>query len=219
MRKLKIDIVSDVACPWCPIGYKRLEAAMRELAKDDLSFEVEWHPFELAPEMPAEGEAIVPHLVHKYGRSADEVIASQQHIVEAAQALGLDFGGALKRRAVNTFDAHRVLMWAGEQGRQTGFALALFDAYFGKAENPADPGVLKRVAANLGLDTETVTAILASDRYADAVRQQEQSVQRAGIQAVPTFMVGDEPLIQGAQPSAAFARALRQVAGRVAVAA
>lgn len=214
MTKLKIDIVSDVACPWCPIGYKRLEAAMQELAKEGLTFEVAWCPFELAPDMPTEGEQIVPHLVRKYGRSTAETIASQQHIMAAAQALGLDFSGALRRLAVNTFDAHRVLAWAGEQGRQTEFALALFDAYFGKAENPANPAVLRRVAGTLGLDTDVVDAILASDRYAEDVRTHEQSVQRAGIHAVPTFMVDGVPLIQGAQTPAAFADALREVAKR-----
>jgi len=102
MTKLKIDIVSDVACPWCPIGYERLEAAMQELASDGLAFEVAWRPFELAPDMPSEGEEIVPHLVRKYGRSAAEVVASLQQIIAAARALDLDFDGALRRRAVNT---------------------------------------------------------------------------------------------------------------------
>ncbi len=219
MTKLKIDIVSDVACPWCPIGYKRLEAAMRELAEEDLSFTVEWHPFELAPDMPTEGKGIISHLAHKYGRSEAETVTAQKGIIAAARKLGLDFGGALKRRAVNTFNAHRVLMWAGEQDRQTEFALALFDAYFGKAENPANPEVLRRVAVSLSLDAVTVDEILASDRYADAVRKQEQSVQRAGIHAVPTFLVGGKPLIQGAQPPAAFADALRRVASQDAAAA
>ncbi len=214
MKKLKIDIVSDVACPWCPIGYKRLEAAMQALAGEGLAFEVAWRPFELAPDMPSEGEEIVPHLVRKYGRSAAEVIASQQQIIAAARELGLDFAGALKRRAVNTFDAHRVLAWAGEQGRQTEFALALFDAYFGKAKNPASPGVLRSVAGTLGMDPDVVDEILASDRYAEDVRTQEQSVQRTGIRAVPTFMVDGVPLVQGAQTPAHFADALREVAKR-----
>lgn len=215
MPTLKIDIVSDVACPWCPIGYKRFEAAARELAREGLTFNITWRPFELAPDMPPAGEEIVPHLVRKYGRSASEMIASQEHIIAAARALGLNFDGALKRRAVNTFDAHRVLAWAAEQGHQTEFALALFDAYFGKAENPADPAVLRRVAGELGLDTHTVDEILASDRYAQMVRQQEQDVQRAGIRAVPTFMVNGKPLIQGAQSPEVIASTLRQVAAQV----
>ncbi|MGH8800882.1 MAG: DsbA family oxidoreductase [Casimicrobiaceae bacterium] len=215
MTKLKIDIVSDVACPWCPIGYKRLEAALHELAKEGLAFEVAWHPFELAPDMPPEGEEIVPHLVRKYGDDVANVIASQERIIAAARELGLDFDGALRRRAINTFDAHRMLAWAGEQGCQTEFALALFDAYFGKAENPADPAVLRRVAGNLSLDTDAVGAILASDRYADDVRKQERSARRTGIHAVPTFILGGKPLIQGAQTPATFVRVLREVASQV----
>ncbi|MEO6971617.1 MAG: DsbA family protein [Chthoniobacterales bacterium] len=93
MPQLKIDIVSDVACPWCPIGYKRLKIALGELAREGLTFKIEWHPFELAPDMPAEGEAIVPHLVRKYGGSVEEVVASQEQIIAAAHALNLDFGG------------------------------------------------------------------------------------------------------------------------------
>lgn len=216
MAKLKIDIVSDVACPWCPIGYKRLEAAMGELAEEDLAFEVEWHPFELAPDMPAEGEEIVPHLVRKYGRSAAEMVAAQEHIIAAARELGLDFDGALKRRAVNTFDAHRVLMWAREQGRQTEFTLALFDAYFGKAENPASQGVLRRTAESLGLDPAVVDEILVSDRYAEAVREQEQGFQRANIHAVPTFIVNQTFLVSGAQEPRVFANALRRAASQIA---
>ena len=216
MTNLKIDIVSDVACPWCPIGYKRLEAAMQQLASDGLTFEVAWRPFELAPEMSGEGEEIVPHLMRKYGRSEAEVIASQQQLIAAARALGLDFGGALSRHAVNTFDAHRVLTWAGEQGCQTEFALALFNAYFGNAENPANPAVLRRIAGSLQLGTDVVDEILASDRYAEEVRTQERSVQRIGISAVPSFMADGVLLVQGAQTPAVFAEALRGTAKRVA---
>jgi predicted DsbA family dithiol-disulfide isomerase len=218
MPKLKIDIVSDVACPWCPIGYKRLEAAMQTLAKEGLGFDVEWQPFELAPEMPAEGEAIVPHLVRKYGASAAEMRAAQERIMAAAVELGLDFSGALERRAVNTFDAHRVLMWAWEQGRQTEFALALFAAYFGRAENPATPEVLRATAESLGLDAAAVDGILASDRYALDVRDRERKFQRAGIHSVPTFVVDRRYLISGAQPAAVLVDALRQAAAQNATA-
>lgn len=212
MTRLKIEIVSDVACPWCPIGYRLLQQAMETLAAEDFTFDVVWRPFELAPDMPVGGTEIVPHLAQKYGRGESEIIASQRQIMAVAEALGLDFTGALKRRAVNTFDAHRVLMWAGEQGRQTECALALFDAYFGRAENPADPAVLRRAAAQSGLEADGVDEILSSDRYADAVRREEQDILRARIQAVPTFMVDGKPLLQGAQEPEAFVRALRKAA-------
>ncbi len=211
-EKMTIDIVSDVACPWCAIGYKRLQLALHALAADGLAFDVAWRPFQLAPDMPPEGEAIVPHLVRKYGRSEADVEASQRQIIDVATQLGLDFSGALERRAVNTFDAHRVLAWAGGQGCQTAFALALFDAYFGKAENPASPTVLKRVAGDLGLDVATVAEIIASDRYAAEVRDGEAAAASANIHAVPTFLLDGVILAQGAQPPEVFASVLRQTA-------
>lgn len=218
MPMLKIDIVSDVACPWCPIGYKRLEAAMAALAKDGFGFDVEWQPFELAPDMPDEGEAIIPHLVRKYGASAAEMRAAQARIMAAAAQSGLNFDGALERRAVNTFDAHRVLLWAREQGRQSEFALALFAAYFGRAENPAAPQVLRRTAEGLGLEAAAIDEILASDRYASEVRERERRFQRAGIHSVPTFVVDGRPAISGVQPPEVLAGVLRQAAVRSAVA-
>lgn len=201
MTKLKIEIISDVACPWCPIGYKRLELAMQELTAEGVITEVVWRPFELAPDMPAAGEEIVPHLVRKYGHSAEQVIASQQHIIATATELGLNFSGALQRRAVNTFDAHRVLTWAEEQGCQTEFSLALFDAYFGRAENPSDAKVLRRIAAALQLDTAAVDEILTSDRYAAEVRAHEERVHSIGVHAVPTFMAAGQLLAQGHNPA------------------
>lgn len=212
MTKLKIEIISDVACPWCPIGYKRLEPALQALAEEGLTVEIVWRPFELAPGMPAAGEAIVPHLVQKYGRSPEEVIASQQHIIATATELGLNFAGALQRRAVNTFDAHRVLVWAEEQGCQTAFSLALFEAYFGRAENPSDAQVLRKIAESLQLDTDAIDQILNSDRYAETVRAQERRVHGLGIHAVPTFMTAGRLLAQGAQSTAALAAALRAAA-------
>lgn len=212
MSRLRIDIVSDVACPWCPIGFRLLQRAMAALEEEGFRFDITWQPFELAPDMPADGGEIVPHLARKYGRGASDIIASQQHIMATAEALGLDFRGALERRAVNTFDAHRVLMWAGEQGHQTECALALFDAYFGRAENPSDPAVLRRAAEQAGLDADGVDRILSSDRYADAVRREERRILEAGIQAVPTFMVDGKPLLQGAQDPETFVAALRKAA-------
>lgn len=214
MKTLKIDIVSDLACPWCPIGYRHLVAAMEMLAADGLTFAIEWQPFQLAPDMPAEGADIIPHLVRKYGASAAEMEAAQRRIMVAAADVGLNFSGTLKRRAVNTFDAHRVLMWAHEQGRQTEFALALFTAYFGRAENPAAPDVLRAAAIGLGLDPAAIEALLSSDCYAREVRTREQRFRQLAIHSVPTFLVGGNPVISGAQPSPTMADALRRAAAK-----
>lgn len=212
MPTLKIDIVSDVACPWCAIGLRRLESAMCTLVEDGLAFDLEWHPFELNPDMPAEGDDIVAHLSRKYASNAAEMVAAQERIMSVARDFGLNFEGALRRRAVNTFDAHRVLMWAGEQARETEFQLALFDAYFGRAENPSDPEVLRRIARDLGLDVAAVDEILASARYAAAVRKEQERFRRADIHSVPTFIIDGRYLIPGAQEPRVFVSVLRKIA-------
>lgn len=211
MQTVRIDIVSDIACPWCAIGYRRLQQAMQSLA-GELDFELEWHPFELNPDMPPEGEDIIEHLARKYGTTEADMVAAQEHIMEAARALDLNFDGALKRQANNTFDAHRVLTWAREQGLQTEFKLALFDAYFGRAENPSDPAVLRRVAVRLGLNPDQVDNILQGERYARTVRDEEEQFRQAGISAVPAFIVNRQYLISGAQEPDVLVDALRKIA-------
>lgn len=138
MKTLQIDIVSDIACPWCAIGYARLEQAMQELT-EELSFTVEWHAFELNPDPSGDGEPILAALSRKYGRSSGEMQANQANMMKIAAELGLNFDKLQERHTRNTFDAHRLVKWAGEQGRQTEMKKAFFDAYFGWAENIADP--------------------------------------------------------------------------------
>ena len=210
MQTLRVDIVSDIACPWCAIGYKRLEQAMEQM-DGEIAFEIEWHPFELNPDAPPGGEDILAHLCQKYGRSEAEMMESQRELMEIADGLGLDFSGALERRSVSTFDAHRVLEWARDKGCRTELELALFDAYFGRAEDPSDPAVLHRIAESLGLDADEVDAIVASDRFADSVREEQARYTRAGVTAVPAFIINDRYLISGAQEPEALAAAFRKI--------
>lgn len=211
MQKLKIDIVSDVVCPWCVIGYKRLEIAMDEL-RDELAFDIDWHPFELNPDMPPEGENIVEHITRKYGTTPEASAQTRQRIAEIGESLGFRFNMTDDRRIHNTFDAHRVLHWARAQGEQLAFNLALFDAYFTQGENPADPEVLKRTARTLGMDDGEVAAILESDRYAEEVRAEESRYMEAGIHAVPAFIINGQYLISGGQEPQTFVRAFRSIA-------
>lgn len=211
MDTLKIDIVSDVACPWCAIGYKRLERAMAEL-EDELTFTVEWHAFRLNPDMPPEGEPILEHLVRKYGRSAAEMRASQEQIMAVASELGLNFSKADQRVAHDTTDAHRLLQWAREQGRQTELKLALFDAYFGHAQNPSDPQVLRGAAESAGLPGDAAEEVLASGRYAEAVETEEARFKQAGISGVPAFIINERYLISGAQEPEVLVNAFRKIA-------
>ncbi|NYS60427.1 DsbA family oxidoreductase [Vreelandella salicampi] len=211
MQKLRIDLVSDVACPWCAIGYRRLEQAL-EMLDGEIDVELFWQPFELNRDMPPEGEPILEHLCRKYGKGAASMEQAQREIIAVAEELGLNFSGAQERRANNTFDAHRVLAWAATQNRETPLQLALFDAYFGEAKNPSDPEVLREKAIEVGLDGDAAEAIARSDQYADEVRAAEQRFMEAGVSAVPGFILDGRYLISGAQPADVLVDALRQVA-------
>ncbi len=208
---MKIDFVSDIACPWCAIGLNALEQA---LARLDATVPVELHfqPFELNPQMPPEGEDIVQHLTRKYGLSADAVAQNAEAIRQRGASVGFTFGIGKRRRTYNTFDAHRLLHWAGLEGRQRELKHALLRAYFTDGEDPSNHDVLARVAASVGLDADMARAILGSDRYASEVRERERFYQAQGIHAVPSVIVDDRHLIQGGQPVEVFERALRELA-------
>ncbi len=215
MQTLKLDIVSDVVCPWCIIGHKRLEIAMDEL-RDEMRFEIDWHPFELNPDMPPEGENIVDHVIRKYGITVEDSERNRTMLAEIGQGLGFTFNISPERRIYNTFDAHRVLHWAGEQGRQQALNMALFREYFTEGNNPSDPEVLRRAAGSVSLDADEAAAIAASDRYADAVRAEERLYQDAGISAVPTFIVNERYMISGAQEPEMLVKAFRHIVQEVA---
>ncbi|MBD3640041.1 MAG: DsbA family oxidoreductase [Marinobacter sp.] len=211
MNNMQIDIVSDIACPWCAIGYARLERAMEQLALE-YDFNIQWHAFELNPDHSGEGEPILPALARKYGRSEDEMRATQNQMMTIAKDLGLNFEKMQERFTCNTFDAHRLVKWAGEQGLQTAMKRALFDAYFGRAENVSDRDVLLSCAENAGLDSAKAAEILDSDQYAEMVRKDEATYQQAGVSAVPAFIINNKYLISGAQEPDSLVRAFEEIA-------
>ncbi|MFL1405964.1 DsbA family oxidoreductase [Marinobacter sp. M1N3S26] len=211
MTNLQIDIVSDIACPWCAIGYARLQQAMDRLASD-ISFQIQWQAFELNPDASGDGEPILQALSRKYGRSPQEMEAAQADMMRIAEELGLNFSRMQERHTQNTFDGHRLVKWAGESGLQTEMKMALFDAYFGHAANIADHDVLRAQAEGIGLDGDQARELLASDRYADQVRQEEAYWQQAGVTGVPAFIVNQRYMISGAQEPDTLVAALRKVA-------
>ena len=211
MTELKIDIVSDIACPWCAIGYARLQQAMESL-KEEKDFRVEWHAFELNPDPSAEAEPILPALARKYGRSEAEMQENQAQMIKIATDLGLNFDKLQERYTRNTFDAHRLVKWAGEQDKQTELKMAFFEAYFGRADNISSPDVLAECVERAGMDGGQARTILESDDYAEAVREDEAKYQQAGVSAVPAYIINQKYLVSGAQEPETLVQAFREIA-------
>jgi len=211
---LKIDFVSDVSCPWCAIGLAGLERAL-ERVQPDITAELHFQPFELNPQMAPEGEDVGEHLKKKYGSTAEQQAQIRETIRERGAAAGFAFNQAGRGRIWNTFNAHRLLCWAeqeGAAGQQLALKRALMEAHHGRAESPADPEVLLAAVQQAGLDVDRAQQVLESDEFADEVRVREQFFSRAGISSVPAVIVNERHLIAGGQPAEAYEQALRQIA-------
>lgn len=212
-QKLRIDFVSDVSCPWCIIGLKALEQALDRVA-GSVEAELHFQPFELNPAMAPEGQDITEHLAQKYGATPEQSTRTREMIRARGAELGFNFELAARSRIYNTFDAHRLLHWAGLHGRQRELKHALFTAYFTLGQNPGSHEVLLRVAGEVGLDVAAAQAVLQDGSYADAVREQEQFFQSQGIHSVPAIIINQRHLISGGQPVEVFENALRQIAAQ-----
>jgi predicted DsbA family dithiol-disulfide isomerase len=210
---VKIDFVSDVSCPWCVIGLKSLETALKSL-EGEVTADLHFQPFELNPQMGAEGQDITEHIAQKYGSTPADIARNGENIRARGAELGFEFNMQRRGRIYNTFDAHRLLHWAEIEGKQESLKNALFSAYFTEGRNPSDPAVLLDVVQKVGLDTTRAAAILQSDEFAADVREREKFYAERGIRAVPSVIINDKHLIQGGQPAEVFERALRQLAGR-----
>jgi predicted DsbA family dithiol-disulfide isomerase len=215
--QLKIDFVSDVSCPWCAIGLASLERALEKL-DGQMGVQLHFQPFELNPSMPAGGQDITEHLTQKYRTSREQQAAAREAIRERGAGVGFDFRKEGRDRIYNTFNAHRLLHWAGleDARRQLALKKALFKAYFTDGRSPEDEQVLLDCVANAGLDVARAREILSSDEYAQEVRGQEEFYTSHGIHAVPAVIVNDRHLIQGGQPPEVFEQALRQIASTAA---
>jgi predicted DsbA family dithiol-disulfide isomerase len=213
MNAVKINFVSDVSCPWCAIGLASLERALDDLRGDDTA-ELNFEPFELNPGMAPGGQDITEHLTQKYGTTAQQQRAAREAIRERGAAVGFDFRKAGRERVYNTFNAHRLLHWAGLEGadRQRALKKALLNAYFSEGRSLEAGEVLIDAAAQAGLDPARAREILASGEFAEEVRERERFFLDRGIQAVPAVIVNDRHLIQGGQPPEVFEQALRRIA-------
>ena len=200
---LKIDIVSDVSCPWCIIGYKALNNAIESLSLQG-QIEVNWKPFELNPQMPPEGQDISEHLHQKYGATAELSAHNRAGMIARGKEVGFEFSFRDRGRIYNTFDAHRLLYWAQKFNKQTELKLALFDLYFTNGGNPSNKTDLLAAVKQVGLKSDTADKILASNKYAEEVRQEQADARNLGIHSVPTFIINDKYMISGGQPESVF---------------
>jgi predicted DsbA family dithiol-disulfide isomerase len=212
-QTLKIDFVSDIACPWCAVGLASLERALDQL-QGEVQADLHFQPFELNPQMGPEGQDVTEHLTQKYGSTPQQQAAARENLRQRGEAVGFTFRKEGRGRIWNTFDAHRLLHWAGLQGTapQRALKMALLEAYHGQARNVSEHQVLLDAVAEAGLDRAQAGEVLAQGQYAKEVREREGFYQQNGIHAVPSVIVNDRHLIQGGQPPEVFEQALRQIA-------
>lgn len=210
---IKIDFVSDVACPWCAVGLGNLNKAMHQFG-DKANFEIHFRAFELNPNMPKGGQDTIEHLTQKYGMSADQVKANQSQIRMKALEAGFEFHPEGRKRVYNTFDAHRLLYWASKEydlARQAALKKELLNTYFCLAVSMDDHQNLLNAAQRAGLDPERAKQVLDANEFADEVRQEEVRYTNAGIHSVPSIILNEKYLVQGAQPTESFVSAFEQL--------
>ena len=194
---IKLDIMSDPICPWCYIGKAHLDRALA--SEPDHPFLIEWHPFQLNPDMPAEGMDRRAYLEGKFG-GKEGAVKAYAPVVEHAKKAGLTINFEDMKRTPNTLDAHRLIHWAGIEGRQTAAVSALFKAYFVDARDIGDAEVLADIADGIEMDASVVSRLLASDSDAQGIRDRDAHSRNMGINSVPTFIVAGKHAVPGAQP-------------------
>ncbi len=212
---LRIDFVSDVSCPWCAIGLAALEDALQRLG-DTIEAQIHPQPFELNPQMPAEGEDATGHLMRKYGSTAEQIDANRQALRARGEAVGFRFNLDRRSRVFNTFDAHRLLHWAALAARDLALKHALLRAYFTDGEDVSSHDTLVELAVSVGLDRDRAWQVLTGNTYADEVRAREQYYLGRGIHSVPATIINGRDLIPGGQPPEVFEQALRRIAADLA---
>lgn len=210
-QKIRIDLVSDVVCPWCIIGYKRLEKAL-EMVADEVEAEVHWHPFELNPHMQEGGENLRAHLAAKYGTTPEGSVKARGNLTQLGADLGFRFDYFDDMKMFNTFKAHQLLHYARERGKETELKLRLCAAFFGERKEIDQIDVLVKEAEAVGLDRQESRTLLNDGRFAKAVRQEEQIWLSRGVRGVPTFVFNQSQAISGAQEPATLAQILRSIA-------
>ena len=212
LKPLKIDIVSDVVCPWCYIGKKRIEDALALVP--DVPVEVNWRPFFLNPWVPREGISRDEYLTAKFG-STEAYKGIAGRVVAAAAEEGLEYNSDRVKRQPNTIDSHRLIHWAAAEGKAAQMKQRLMELYFRDGGDLTDTDVLVQAAADVGLDADSVRKRLATDEDVDRISGQAQEASEKGISGVPTFVFAQKYAVSGAQPADQLARAIRQVSAEI----
>lgn len=202
---IKLDIMSDPICPWCYIGKAHLDRALQD--HPDHPFAIEWHPFQLNPDMPREGMDRRSYLERKFG-GKEGAVRAYAPVVEHAEKAGLNINFEAMQRTPNTLDAHRLIHWAGIEGRQTAAVSALFKAYFVDARDIGDAEVLADIADSIEMDAAVVTRLLKSDVDAQDIRDRDAHSRKMGVNSVPTFIVANTHAVPGAQPPELWAQVI-----------
>jgi predicted DsbA family dithiol-disulfide isomerase len=208
--KIKLDIISDVVCPWCAIGYKRLEQAISELGLQD-RVDIEWQPFQLNPHMPKEGQNVQEHITEKYGSSLEQQQLSQERMADFGAELGFKFDYFDEMKMVNTNDAHILLDYAKEYGKQTELNMRLMTAFFGERKDVSDRSILIEEIKAVGLNVDEAMARLDSDDVRYQVKAKEKYWQSLGVSSVPTVVFNNKSALTGAQPVEVFKEVLTEL--------
>ncbi|WP_386626549.1 DsbA family oxidoreductase [Sulfitobacter geojensis] len=209
-QTIKLDIMSDPICPWCYIGKAHLDVALAD--HPNHPFVIEWHPFQLNPDMPAQGMDRRAYLEGKFG-GKDGAVRAYAPVVEHAEKAGLKINFEAMQRTPNTLNAHRLIHWAGIEGRQTAAVAALFQAYFVDARDIGDAEVLADIADGIEMDAAVVTRLLDTDEDVQAIRDRDAHSRKMGISSVPTFIVGNQHAVPGAQPPELWANVIAELTG------
>ena len=204
---IRLDIFSDPVCPWCFIGKANLDRALA--AHPTHPFRIEWHPFQLNPDMPAGGVDKHRYLAEKFGE--DRLVQMHLRLKEASRAAGAEIDPDTPKRMPNTLDAHRLIHWAGLEGRQTAVVSAIMRAYWREGRDIGNAGVLTDIAAAAGMDRAVTARLLASDADADDIRARDADARQKGVNSVPTFLIAQHYVVTGAQPPEVWGNVIREL--------
>ena len=210
---IRLDIFSDPVCPWCLIGKANLDRAME--SRPNHPFQVQWHPFQLNPDMPKDGVGHVDYLAAKFG-SREKAIQAMLQVAEHAKTAGAEIDMEKVTRLPNTLDAHRVIHWAGIEGRQTAMVARLFKAHWREGADIGEAATLARLAGEVGMDAAAVARLLATDADADDIRARDMDARQKGVTAVPTFLIAQQYVVSGAQPVEMWQQVIDELAEKIA---